>query len=56
MAARSKSLKRPAVYDALRKLGKSKASAAKISNAGKTHAARVRMAKKAAATRRRRGH
>jgi hypothetical protein len=34
----------------------SKKKAAKIANAGKTHAGRSRMAKKAARTRKRRGH
>ena len=43
------------VYRALRRQGKSKTVAAKISNAGRTHAARSRMAKKAARTRKRRG-
>jgi hypothetical protein len=44
------------VYRALRnKRGLSKTVAAKISNAGRTHAQRSRMAKKAARTRRRRG-
>lgn len=42
------------VYRALRRQGKSKSAAARISNAGKFHAARSRMAKKAARTRRRR--
>jgi hypothetical protein len=50
-----KSLKRPKVYDALRAQGMSQEVAAKISNAGKTHAARVRMAKKAARTRKGKG-
>lgn len=56
MAKRSKSLKRPRVYDALRDKGYSKRRAAQISNAGTTHIKRVRMAKKAARTRKRRGH
>ncbi len=51
-----KSLKRPKVYDALRKEGYSKEKAAKISNAGTTHEKRSKMAKKAARTRKRRGH
>lgn len=34
----------------------SETARAKIANAGKTHAGRVRMAKKAARTRKRRGH
>lgn len=42
-------------YEGIRKSGKSKTSAAKIANAGKSHAARSRMAKKAARTRKRRG-
>lgn len=44
------------VYRALRRQGKSKAVAAKIANAGRTHAARSRMAKKAARTRKSRGN
>jgi hypothetical protein len=40
------------VYLALRRQGKSKKAAARIANAGATHAARSRMAKKAARTRR----
>jgi hypothetical protein len=51
-----KSLKRPKVYDALRRQGYSKTKSAKISNAGTTHAKRSRMAKKAARTRKRRGN
>lgn len=47
------SIKRPAVYEALRRRGLSKASAAAISNAGRTHGARSRMAKKAARSRKR---
>lgn len=46
---------RQPVYRDLREKGFSKKSAAKIANAGKTHAARSRMAKKAARTRKRRG-
>lgn len=45
------SVKRPKVYEALRRRGLSKSSAAAISNAGRTHAQRSRMAKKAARTR-----
>lgn len=40
------------VYRALRRKGASKSKAARISNAGRTHAQRSRMAKKAARTRR----
>lgn len=43
------------VYRALRRQGKSKSVAARISNAGRTRSARSRMAKKAARTRRSRG-
>jgi hypothetical protein len=43
------------VYRALRRQGKSKSVAARISNAGVSRAARSRMAKKAARTRRSRG-
>ena len=43
------------VYEALRDQGYSKERAARIANAGKTHAVRVRMAEKAARTRARRG-
>lgn len=43
------------VYRALRRKGMSKSKAARISNAGRTHAQRSRMSKKAARTRRRRG-
>jgi len=50
------SLKRPLVYDALRRKGMSKEKAARISNAGTSHIKRVRMAKKAARTRKRHGH
>jgi hypothetical protein len=39
------------VYEALRKHGMTKSSAARIANAGKTKAGRSRMAKKAAKTR-----
>jgi hypothetical protein len=48
-----KSIKRPLVYEALRRKGMSKTKAARISNAGTTHFKRVRMAKKAARTRKR---
>lgn len=41
-------------YRALRRKGKSKKVAAMISNAGRTHAGRSRMARKGARTRRRR--
>jgi hypothetical protein len=40
------------VYRALRRKGMSKSKAAKVANAGKTHAQRSRMARKAARTRR----
>lgn len=43
------------VYRALRRQGKSKQAAARIANAGRGKAARSRMAKKAARTRKRRG-
>lgn len=43
------------VYDALRRHGHTKKSAAKIANAGTTHAKRSRMAKKGARTRKRHG-
>ena len=43
---------RHGTYRALRRKGKSKRSAARISNAGVTHAQRSRMARKAARTRR----
>jgi len=46
---------RHSTYRALRRQGMSKEKAARISNAGRTHAARSRMAKKAARTRKRRG-
>lgn len=42
------------VYRALRRKGFSKKKAAAISNAGRTHVQRVAMAKRAAATRKRR--
>jgi hypothetical protein len=42
-------------YRALRKKGASKSKAARIANAGRTRAGRQAMARKAAATRRRRG-
>lgn len=45
---------RQRVYNALRRAGKSKRVAAMIANAGRTKAARSRMAKKAARTRKRR--
>lgn len=40
------------VYRALRRQGKTKTAAAKIANAGRTKVGRVAMARKAAATRR----
>lgn len=43
------------VYRALRRKGMTKKRAAQISNAGRTHAQRVRMARKAARTRKLRG-
>lgn len=43
-------------YRALRRKRMSKSKAARISNAGVTHAQRSRMARKAARTRRARGH
>lgn len=43
------------VYRALRRKGKSKKNAAQIANAGRFHAQRSRMSKKAARTRKRRG-
>ena len=46
-----KSVKRASAYEALRRQGHSKASAAAISNAGRTKAGRKRMAHKAASTR-----
>lgn len=51
-----RSIKRPRVYERLKAKGYSKRKAARISNAGRTHAARSRMARKAARTRRRHGH
>lgn len=42
-------------YRGIRKKGKTKTTFAKIANAGRTHAQRVRMARKAARTRKRRG-
>jgi hypothetical protein len=44
---------RQSVYRKLRSKGYSKSKAARISNAGRTHGARSRMAKKAARARRR---
>jgi hypothetical protein len=46
---------RQKVYRALRRQGMTKTKAARISNAGRFHVQRSRMAKKAARTRRRRG-
>jgi hypothetical protein len=46
---------RQGVYRALRRQGKTKTAAARIANAGRVHAQRSRMAKKAARTRRARG-
>ncbi len=46
---------RQRVYLALRRKGKSKTNAAQIANAGRTHVARSRMAKKAARTRKAKG-
>jgi hypothetical protein len=43
------------VYRALRRQGASKTKAARISNAGRFHAARSRMSRKAARTRQSRG-
>jgi hypothetical protein len=40
-------------YRGIRRSGASKRSAARIANAGRTHAGRLRMARKAARTRRR---
>lgn len=48
-------MKRPLVYDALRRKGMSKTKAAKISNAGQTKIGRHNMAVKAARTRKRHG-
>lgn len=45
------SIKRPEVYEALKEKGMSKEKAAKISNAGTSHAKRSKMAKKAAKNR-----
>lgn len=50
---RSITPKRRTVYEALRRGGASKKSAARIANAGKTKSGRSRMAKKAARSRRR---
>jgi len=50
-----KSIKRSRAYEALKRRGYSKSSAAAISNAGRTHAARSRMARKGARSRRRGG-
>lgn len=50
-ASRMKSIKRPKVYEALRRKGMSKTQAAKISNAGTSHKKRSAMSKKAARTR-----
>lgn len=49
------SIKRPRVYEALRRQGMSKRKAARISNAGRTHAQRSAMARKGWRTRKRRG-
>jgi len=46
---------RQKAYKALRRKGKTKTQAAQIANAGHTHEQRVRMANKAAKTRKRRG-
>jgi hypothetical protein len=46
---------RQSVYRALRRQGKSKKVAAKISNGGRFHAARSAMARKGARTRKRHG-
>jgi len=43
-----RSIKRPRVYERLKAKGYSKSKAAKISNAGRTHAARSRMSRKGA--------
>lgn len=45
---------RHSAYRGIRKTGASKEKAARIANAGRTHAARSRMAKKAARTRKKR--
>lgn len=50
-----KSIKRVSVYERLKSKGMSKSKAAAISNAGTNHAARSRMAKKGARTRKRHG-
>lgn len=42
-------------YKGIRRRGNSKTKSARIANAGRTHAARVAMARKAARTRKRRG-
>lgn len=42
-------------YKGIRRSGNSKSKSARIANAGRTHAARVAMARKAARTRKRRG-
>lgn len=47
---------RQRVYKALRRQGKSKSIAARIANAGLTHIQRSAMARKAARTRKHRGH
>ena len=47
------SIKRPEVYERLKEKGMSKERAAKISNAGTTHAKREKMADKAARTQKR---
>lgn len=46
---------RQSVYRALRRQGKSKTAAAKISNAGRTHVERSAMSRKGARTRKARG-
>lgn len=46
---------RQAAYKALRRQGKSKSTAAQIANAGRTHAQRSVMARKAARTRQAKG-
>jgi hypothetical protein len=46
---------RQRAYKALRRKGASKSKAARIANAGRLHSGRVRMAKRAARTRRARG-
>jgi hypothetical protein len=50
MPGRHKSIKRPRVYEALKRKGYSKRKAAAISNAGRTHVQRSRMSRKAART------